>query len=121
VTPALASSTTSDTARLNQATREEALAQLDFLSYTGGRSPGVPHHRHLSKRQVALAAPSLRSSNIIGGLAYYDGHVDDARYVVTLVRTAASFNAHAANRVRVDESAHALSIAVPPIGQATTS
>jgi len=74
----------------------------DFLSYTGGRSPGVPHHRHLSKRQVALAAPSLRSSNIIGGLSYYDGQVDDARYVVTLVRTAASFGAHAANRVRVD-------------------
>lgn len=74
----------------------------DFLSYTGGRSPGVPHHRHLSKRQVALAAPSLRSSNIIGGLSYYDGQVDDARYVVTLVRTAASFGAHAANRVRVE-------------------
>jgi hypothetical protein len=78
VTPALASSTTLDTARLNQATREEALAQFDFLSYKGGRSPGVPHHRHLSKR-------------------------------------------HAANRVRVDESANALRIAVPPIGKATTS
>jgi len=74
----------------------------DLLSYTGGRTPGVPHHRHLSKRQVALAAPSLRSSNIIGGLSYYDGQVDDARYVVTLVRTAASFGAHAATRVRVD-------------------
>ena len=74
----------------------------DLLSYTGGRTPGVPHHRHLSKRQVALAAPSLRSSNIIGGLSYYDGQVDDARYVVTLVRTAASFGAHAANRVRVE-------------------
>ncbi len=74
----------------------------DFLSYTGGRTPGVPHHRHLSKRQVALAAPSLRSSNIIGGLSYYDGQVDDARYVVNLVRTAASFGAHAANRVRVE-------------------
>ncbi len=74
----------------------------DLLSYTGGRTPGVPHHRHLSKRQVALAAPSLRSSNIIGGLSYYDGQVDDARYVVTLVRTAVSLGAHAANRVRVD-------------------
>ena len=74
----------------------------DLLSYTGGRTPGVPHHRHLSKRQVALAAPSLRSSNIIGGLSYYDGQVDDARYVVNLVRTAASFGAQVANRVRVD-------------------
>ncbi|MBK5239547.1 MAG: FAD-dependent oxidoreductase, partial [Actinomycetales bacterium] len=73
----------------------------DLLSYTGGRSPGAPHHRHLSKRQVALAAPSLRSSNIIGGLSYYDGQVDDARYVINLVRTATSFGAHAANRIRV--------------------
>ena len=74
----------------------------DLLSYTGGRTPGVPHHRHLSRRQVGLAAPSLRSSNIIGGLSYYDGQVDDARYVVNLVRTAAAYGAHAANRVRVD-------------------
>src|SRR6195952_5098753 len=31
----------------------------DLFSYSGGRSPGVPHHRHLSKRQMLRAVPSL--------------------------------------------------------------
>ncbi|MEY4040433.1 MAG: hypothetical protein RLZZ52_1301 [Actinomycetota bacterium] len=43
----------------------------DALSYAGGRRPGVGHHRHLSKRQIGLAAPSLRSSGIIGGMSYW--------------------------------------------------
>lgn len=73
----------------------------DALSYMGGRRPGVRHHRHLSARQIEMAAPSLSKSNIIGGLSYYDGRVDDARYVVNLVRTAVSQGAHAANRVAV--------------------
>ena len=29
----------------------------DIFSYTGGRPPGVPHHRHLSKRQVHARDP----------------------------------------------------------------
>ncbi|MDH6532353.1 glycerol-3-phosphate dehydrogenase [Aurantimicrobium minutum] len=73
----------------------------DALSYAGGRRPGVGHHRHLSKRQIGLAAPSLRSSGIIGGMSYFDGRVDDARYVVNLVRTAVANGAHAANRTEV--------------------
>ena len=73
----------------------------DILSYAGGRRPGVDHHRHLSKRQIGLAAPSLKASSIIGGMSYYDGRVDDARYVVNLVRTAVANGAHAANRTEV--------------------
>ena len=73
----------------------------DIFSYAGGRRPGVGHHRHLSKRQIGLAAPSLKSSGIIGGMSYYDGRVDDARYVVNLVRTAVANGAHAANRTEV--------------------
>ncbi|MET1051668.1 MAG: glycerol-3-phosphate dehydrogenase/oxidase [Mycetocola sp.] len=74
----------------------------DIFSYTGGRPPGVPHHRHLSKRQVQKSIPSLRSNAFVGGLTYYDAQVDDARYVSTLVRTASSYGAHAASRVRVE-------------------
>ncbi|MCS4277557.1 MULTISPECIES: glycerol-3-phosphate dehydrogenase/oxidase [Mycetocola] len=74
----------------------------DIFSYTGGRPPGVPHHRHLSKRQVQRAIPSLRNNAFVGGLTYYDAQVDDARYVASLVRTAASYGAHAASRVRVE-------------------
>jgi glycerol-3-phosphate dehydrogenase len=74
----------------------------DIFSYSGGRPPGVPHHRHLSKRQMLKAAPSLDKDVFVGGLTYYDAQVDDARYVSTLARTASFYGAHVASRVRVE-------------------
>ncbi|MFB2554733.1 glycerol-3-phosphate dehydrogenase/oxidase [Herbiconiux liangxiaofengii] len=74
----------------------------DIFSYSGGRPPGVPHHRHLSRRQVQQLMPSLAKDALIGGITYYDAQVDDARYVSTLARTAASYGAHIASRVQVD-------------------
>jgi len=74
----------------------------DIFSYSGGRPPGVPHHRHLSKTQVMKAAPSLAGDSMIGGITYYDAQVDDARYVSTLARTASFYGAHVASRVRVE-------------------
>jgi glycerol-3-phosphate dehydrogenase len=74
----------------------------DIFSYTGGRPPGVPHHRHLTKRQMLRAMPSLNPSAFVGGLTYYDAQVDDARYVANLARTASFYGAHVASRVRVE-------------------
>lgn len=74
----------------------------DLFSYSGGRSPGVPHHRHLTKRQMLRAMPSLDHDAFVGGLTYYDAQVDDARYVATLARTASFYGAHIASRVRVE-------------------
>ncbi|MCY7324864.1 MAG: glycerol-3-phosphate dehydrogenase/oxidase [Microbacteriaceae bacterium] len=74
----------------------------DIFSYTGGRPPGVPHHRHLSKRQVMRMVPSLANDALVGGITYYDAQVDDARYVSVLARTASSYGAHVASRVRVE-------------------
>ena len=74
----------------------------DLFSYTGGRPPGVPHHRHLTKRQLLRAAPSLANDAFVGGLTYYDAQVDDARYVSSLARTASFYGAHVASRVRVE-------------------
>ena len=74
----------------------------DIFSYSGGRMPGVPHHRHLSKRQVLRAAPSLANDAFRGGITYYDAQVDDARYVASLARTASFYGAHVASRVRVE-------------------
>ncbi len=74
----------------------------DLFSYSGGRPPGVPHHRHLSRRQVHKLMPSLRDDALVGGITYYDAQVDDARYVSTLARTASFYGAHVANRVRVE-------------------
>jgi glycerol-3-phosphate dehydrogenase len=78
------------------------MAMYDVFSYTGGRPPGVPHHRHLSRRQVYQAIPSLKKGALIGGLTYYDAQVDDARYGAMVARTAASYGAHVAPRVRVE-------------------
>jgi glycerol-3-phosphate dehydrogenase len=74
----------------------------DIFSYTGGRAPGVPHHRHLTKSQMLRAMPSLNPDAFVGGLTYYDAQVDDARYVSTLARTASFYGAHVASRVRVE-------------------
>lgn len=74
----------------------------DLFSYSGGRPPGVPHHRHLSKRQVHKLMPSLRDDALVGGITYYDAQVDDARYVSSLARTASFYGAHVASRVRVE-------------------
>ncbi|POH70331.1 glycerol-3-phosphate dehydrogenase [Cryobacterium zongtaii] len=73
----------------------------DVLSYIGGR-PGVPHHRHLSRSQVAKLVPSLSHGALVGGITYYDAQVDDALYVASLARTASAYGAHVASRVRVE-------------------
>ena len=73
----------------------------DAFSYTGGRPPGVPHHRHLTRRQLLRAAPSLHPDAFTGGLTYWDAQVDDARYVANLARTASFYGAHVASRVEV--------------------
>ena len=78
------------------------MALYDLFSYTGGRPPGVPHHRHLTRRQVLRAVPSLASDAFVGGLTYYDAQVDDARYVASVARTASFYGAHVASRVRVE-------------------
>ncbi len=74
----------------------------DIFSWSGGRPPGVPHHRHLTKSQMLRAMPSLANDAFTGGLTYYDAQVDDARYVSTLVRTASFYGTHVASRVRVE-------------------
>jgi glycerol-3-phosphate dehydrogenase len=74
----------------------------DIFARTGGRPPGVPHHRHYSKRQVQRGIPSLKKGAFAGGITYYDAQVDDARYVSSLARTASFYGAKVASRVRVE-------------------
>jgi glycerol-3-phosphate dehydrogenase len=74
----------------------------DAFSWSGGRPPGVPHHRHLTRNQVLRAMPSLKRDAFVGGLTYWDAQVDDARFVSSLARTASFYGAHAASRVRVE-------------------
>lgn len=74
----------------------------DLFARTGGMKPGVPGHRHVSRKRLVREAPGLRPHAFRGGLSYSDAQVDDARYVATLARTAASYGAHVASRVRVE-------------------
>src|SRR6201996_9304830 len=64
----------------------------------GTRRP-VPHHRHLTVRGALRMAPGLTPSGLAGALLYYDAQTDDARYTVTVARTAAAHGALIANQV----------------------
>ncbi|HEV2638309.1 MAG TPA: glycerol-3-phosphate dehydrogenase/oxidase [Actinocrinis sp.] len=77
------------------------VALYDTMSYSSGHGRGLPPHRHLSRRHALQIAPSLKKSSMVGAIQYYDAQVDDARFVVTLIRTAASYGALVANRTRV--------------------
>ncbi|MFZ3452557.1 glycerol-3-phosphate dehydrogenase/oxidase [Arthrobacter sp. 7Tela_A1] len=73
----------------------------DTLGMTSGNSRGVPMQKHLSRRGTLRAAPSLKDDAMIGSIRYYDGQVDDARYVANMVRTAVHYGATAVNRLSV--------------------
>ncbi|MFP5334426.1 MAG: glycerol-3-phosphate dehydrogenase/oxidase [Actinomycetes bacterium] len=77
------------------------LTLYDSMALTAGTSRGVPHHRHLTRRGALREAPSLRRDALVGAVQYYDAQVDDARHTMTVVRTAAAYGAHVANRARV--------------------
>ncbi len=77
------------------------LAMYDAMAMTGKYDMGLPHHRHLLRRQVRRIAPDFKTDGIAGAIQYYDAQVDDARLVVTIARTAASHGALCANRTRV--------------------
>ncbi|MFE6686682.1 glycerol-3-phosphate dehydrogenase/oxidase [Streptomyces sp. NPDC057743] len=77
------------------------VALYDGMSVSSGHGRGLPVHRHLSHRRALRVAPCLKKDALVGALQYYDAQMDDARYVATLVRTAAAYGAQVANRARV--------------------
>src|SRR3954463_12083321 len=77
------------------------VALYDAMSMARGHGRGLPMHRHLTRRHALRVAPALRKDALVGALQYYDAQMDDARFVATLVRTAVSYGARAANRARV--------------------
>jgi glycerol-3-phosphate dehydrogenase len=77
------------------------IALYDTLAAAAPGRTGVPRHRHLTKRQARRLMPALRSDAYVGAVQYWDAQVDDARFVVSLVRTAAAYGAHCASRVKV--------------------
>jgi glycerol-3-phosphate dehydrogenase len=77
------------------------VALYDTMGHASGAARGLPRHRHLSRTGALRVCPSLRKDALVGAIQYYDAQVDDARHTVTVVRTAAAYGAHCANRARV--------------------
>src|SRR5699024_2611901 len=62
----------------------------------------LPRPRRLNATEALNLAPSLRAETLRGGYLAWDGQLeDDARLVVTVARTAASYGAHVRTRARV--------------------
>jgi glycerol-3-phosphate dehydrogenase len=76
------------------------VALYDGLSLSMGRARGVPPHRHLTRTKALRVAPSLKRDSFVGAIQYWDAQVDDARYVTTLLRTAASYGAQVVSRTQ---------------------
>ncbi len=74
------------------------LALYDSLGFSSGFTRGVPRHRHLTRGQALRLAPALRRSALTGAVQYWDAQVDDARYTMTVLRTAAEYGALVASR-----------------------
>lgn len=70
----------------------------DALATLAPGGGALPWHRHLGARDLARRFPGLRPGAAVGAVAYWDAAVDDARLVLTLVRTAAAHGAHVAAR-----------------------
>ncbi len=62
-----------------------------------------PRHRQLSRRSTRALAPALAPEGLAGAIRFYDAQVDDARYVVSVVRTAGAHGAVALSRTAVTD------------------
>ncbi|WP_269451847.1 glycerol-3-phosphate dehydrogenase/oxidase [Tessaracoccus coleopterorum] len=78
------------------------VGMYDALAVIGaGGKKTVPIQHHLSKKGALKRFPEIKPSALCGAIEFYDARVDDARLVITLVRTAQKYGAQAASRVRV--------------------
>jgi glycerol-3-phosphate dehydrogenase len=64
-----------------------------LLYDTMGGARSVPGQRHLTKAGALRMMPALKRDALIGAVRYYDAQADDARYTLTLARTAAHYGA----------------------------
>ncbi len=96
---------------LPEVTRTQAVvARVGFhagdLLRAGSRTPRrvLPPARHLTRPETQQLLPGVRSAGLRGGLATWEGRLeDDARLVVAVARTAAGHGARVLTRCRVLE------------------
>src|ERR1700727_2013083 len=73
----------------------------DMLGFSMGQSRGLPGHKQLTRHAALELAPGLKRSAVHGAIRYWDAQVDDARFVIGVLRTAASYGARIASRTQV--------------------
>ncbi len=75
-------------------------AGVTLYDLLGGFGRPGARHRSLSVAEVKDLAPALRGEGLKGGFAYHDAQTDDARLVITVLKTAVGlYGAVAVNRV----------------------
>jgi glycerol-3-phosphate dehydrogenase len=62
---------------------------------------GLGHSRVLSRQETLDALPTVRQQDLRGGVLYYDGQFDDARYAISLLRTLFTLRGVALNYTKV--------------------
>ncbi|WP_017571261.1 glycerol-3-phosphate dehydrogenase/oxidase [Nocardiopsis halotolerans] len=72
----------------------------DALALTSRNNRGLPAHRHLSRSGALRVFPALKRGALAGAIQYWDCQVDDARFVTTVLRTAAGLGARIASRAQ---------------------
>ena len=77
------------------------VGMYDAMAVAGHRGMAVPVQKHYTRRRALEVFPDIREDALIGAIRFYDARVDDARLVMTLVRTAQSYGAMAASRTQV--------------------
>lgn len=77
------------------------LTLYDTMANVRSTGRGLPLQRQLTRGQALKRFPSLKRSAITGAMLLSEAQVDDARLVLEIVRTAASYGAVVANRVEV--------------------
>jgi glycerol-3-phosphate dehydrogenase len=82
--------------------REYFGAGVLLYDVLGGFRPAVPRHRHLTHSSAAGLAPALRDDAYVGAIRYGDAQMDDARFVVALLRTAMAHGAVVATGVAAE-------------------
>ncbi|NUS73092.1 MAG: glycerol-3-phosphate dehydrogenase/oxidase [Corynebacteriales bacterium] len=73
----------------------------DFLGTLFGTSRGMPLQKHFTRKGTRELFPSLRKDALVGSIKFHDAQVDDARFVMTLARTALAQGAAITTSTRV--------------------
>lgn len=75
------------------------LGVYDFLA--GDQSLGPSKIEH--KEQLKKLCPNLKLEQLKGGVSFYDGQFDDARYGIAMIRTGLEMGGHALNYTEVTQ------------------